>query len=271
MISLAFIMLFFIGALVAVGVYISVSRRKRAEKKAELVGAVLLPALSQVFADLRYSEAGHISRDVIKASKMVSGWSYIRGSDHISGLHNGLRIQMSDLTLTHTETRTRTNSKGQQETYTVTVTDFCGQWIICDFNKTVAVPLTLRAGGRPRSGFFRALMGSSSNVEMDNTVFNDSYTVLTDNPHDAFYILTPPVMERIMATNQWAGGCLSLEFLPWGEVHLAINSGHDFFEPQSIWREMDYERERNDVLQEIYTIIGLIDQLRLVDSSNSSV
>jgi hypothetical protein len=202
---------------------------------------------------------------------MVSGWSHITGSDYISGQHNGLRLHMSDVTLTHTETRTRTNSKGEQETYTETVTDFCGQWVICDFNKAVAAPLTLRAGGRPSSGFFRALTGSSSSVEMDNAVFNDEYTVLTDNPHDAFYILTPPMMERIMATNEWADGRLSLEFLPQGEVHLAINSGHDFFEPRSIWREMDYERERNEVLQEMYSIISLIDQLRLVDTSNRSV
>jgi hypothetical protein len=271
MVSFAFIMILFIGILVAVTIYSSVSKRKKAKKKARLVDAVLLPALSLVFTDLRYSEIGHISYEVIKASKMVSGRSSISGGNHISGRYNGLHIQMSDITLTHIETRIRMDISGAPQTYTETVTDFRGQWVICDFNKTVASPLILRAGKRKHPGLFRTHAGSSSGIEMDNAIFNDSYTILTNNPHDAFYILTPPVMERIMLTNQGTGGHLSLEFLPQGEVHCAINSGHNFFEPQRIWLKMNYGRERNKILGEVRSITSLIDQLRLIDTSNSSV
>jgi hypothetical protein len=259
------------GAGIAAVVYVIPAHRKRQEKKAELRDAVLIPALNQVFDELYYSEDSFISDEVVRASRMVSGWEHIDGNDYISGWYDGFHIHMSDVTLTHAETRTRTDSKGNTETDTVTVTDFRGQWVIVNFDKTPASQLTLRAARLPRSGFFRALAGEELCVEMDSTVFNDCYTVLTDNPHDAFYLLTPHMMERILAANEWAEGHLSIEYLPWGEMHLAINSGHDFFEPHHIWRETDYAQEHNRVLEELRCIFGLIDQLCLGDSSSSSV
>jgi hypothetical protein len=269
---MVFFMILVIGGMVALVVYFVLAGQKRKEKKEELINAVILPALSEVFENPHYDASGHISRDVVKASGMVGGWSHISGGDYISGLHDGLRVRMSDVVLTHTETRTRTrtNSEGKTETYTetVTVTDFSGQWVVCDFDKRVAAPLTLRAGGLPSSGFLRALAGGSSSVEMDSTEFNSMYTVLTDNPHDAFYILTPHMMERVMEANRRANGRLSLAYLPWGELHLAIGTGKNFFEPQSIWHEMDYAQEYNDVMGELGFILGLIDQLRLDEPAN---
>jgi hypothetical protein len=266
---LVLILLLIVGASAAAIAYFVAAGKKRKEKKAELVETVILPVLNEVFDSPSYDAGGHISGDVVRASRMVRGWSRISGSDYICGWHDGLKVQMSDLLLTHTETRTRTNSKGETETYTVTVTDFSGQWVICDFDKQVAAQLTLRAGGFPLSGFLQTLVDGGASVEMDSTVFNDSYRVLTDNPHDAFYILTPPVMERILAANQWAKGCLSLEYQPWGELHLAIGTHRNFFEPLNIWRDMDYAQEYDKTLAELHFIIGLIDQLRLEPSYRS--
>ncbi|MDR1082451.1 MAG: DUF3137 domain-containing protein [Coriobacteriales bacterium] len=265
------IRIFLLVALICVPffIYFSVARKKRKEKKAELVDVVLLPALNQVFSNLHYSANDYIPLQMIMASKMFKGWSTAQGSDYIDGWHNGRHIQMSDVILTHTETESRTNSKGESETYTQIVTDFRGQWVVCDFDKAVTAQLTICAGKcSPRT--IKKLAESSSIAEMDNTVFNEKYTVLTDNPHDAFYILTPHMMEYIMAADQQVRGRLSLEFLPNEKIHIAINSGRDFFEPKKIWREMDYEQERNKVLEEIYSIINMIEQLRLVDTSNRS-
>jgi hypothetical protein len=260
-------MLLFAGGLIAVFGYFIFAGQKRKERKAELVETVLLPALSEVFDNPYYNENEHISADVVRGSKMVGGWSRISGGDYICGWHNGLMVQMSDLLLSHTEThtRTRTNSEGRTETYTETVTviDFSGQWVICKFDKRVSAQLTLRAAGLPRSGFLRTLFRRASSVEMDNTVFNDMYTVLTDNPHDAFYVLTPHMMERVMAANQRAGGRLSLEYQPWGELHLAIGTGKNFFEPQNIRKSMDYTQEHSKVMNELRFIVDLVNQLRL--------
>jgi hypothetical protein len=76
------------------------------------------------------------------------------------------------------------------------------------------------------------------------------------------------MMEHILRTNDAAGGMMSLEFLPSGTVHIAINSGHNFFEPERIWGETDLEEERWRIIDEIRYITDIIDQLRLVDTFN---
>jgi hypothetical protein len=98
---------------------------------------------------------------------------------------------------------------------------------------------------------------------MESIEFNEAYTVLMDRPHDAFYILTPQVMERILRANKMLDHCLSLEFLPEGKVYFAIDSGHDFFEPTKIWSETDFAGARDRISDEIRIVTDLIDILEL--------
>ena len=70
-------------------------------------------------------------------------------------------------------------------------------------------------GGRKRSG----------QLETESTAFNEKFGISCDSAHDAFYILTPHMMEYLMTMDQRAGGNIYLRFLKEGKVHVAVNSG----------------------------------------------
>jgi hypothetical protein len=259
-----------ISLLLVIGllVYIVEGGARRKKRKAALVDTAILPALKQLLDDVQYSPQDSISEEVITASDMVRGWTIFRGEDYISGHYNGLWIEMSDIRLQHTVQHSDTDSKGRATTTTEYVTDFRGLWLICDFGKKVGTRLTVRAGKAPRSGFLKPSAESKRIVEMEDVAFNEAYTVLTDDPHYAFYVLTPPMMEHIMATRSRINEDLSLEFNPDGTVHIAIAINYDFFEAKNAWKAIDYDAERARMLHDIRYILGILDQLKIAETVN---
>ena len=69
-----------------------------------------------------------------------------------------------------------------------------------------------------------------SNVTMDNEQFDTRFCVRADNPQEAYYILTPHMMEYITAMADKSGGTVYLSFLRGGTMHVAVRTWRDFFE-----------------------------------------
>jgi len=64
---------------------------------------------------------------------------------------------------------------------------------------------------------------------MENVAFNEQFNVLTEDPHTAFYILTPQFMEIILSARERAYDKKHMCFT--GEhLHIAIDTESDFFE-----------------------------------------
>ena len=201
-------------------------KRQRQRKKAELVDAVILPALKEVFEQAEYLPDSSIPQELIEESQMFEEWSDFHGEDYVSGLYKGLRIQMSDIKLWH-----HTSSRSARaEPFTGKVFEFCGQWLVCDFGKELATRVTLQPNTDPDYGLFQSFVEEQvPSVKMENPEFNEIYTVLADDPLVAYYVLTPHVMEYIIEANNKTGGCLSMEFLPGGTVHIAIDSDNNYW------------------------------------------
>ena len=214
----------------------------------KVVGVVLKEVLGDA---VEYNPWGKIN-----PGSMVFPFSYncVDGSDHIKAVYNGLNIELGDVELI--DKTEDTDEEGHTNTRQDTV--FKGQWLTCDFGKELAgqVYVSERSKKDHRS--------MKSNVTMDNEQFSKRFCVRADDPQEAYYILTPHMMEYILTMADKSGGTVYLSFLREGKMHVAVQTGRDFFELGKT--NTDAETLRRKFLGELRWFTDVIDTLRAEDT-----
>ena len=192
----------------------------------------------------------------INPGSMVFPFSYncTDGSDHIKAVYNGLNIELGDIELID-ETED-TDEDGHTNTRKDTV--FKGQWLTCDFGKELAGQVYISEWTKKD----RRMM--KSNVTMDNKQFSKRFCVRADHPQEAYYILTPHMMEYILTMADKSGGTVYLSFLRDGKMHVAVKTGRDFFELGK--SNANVEELRQKYLGELRWFTDMIDTLRVEDT-----
>ncbi|MGN0628036.1 MAG: DUF3137 domain-containing protein, partial [Oscillospiraceae bacterium] len=132
------------------------------------------------------------------------------------------------------------------------------QWLTCDFGKELAgeVYISERTKKTRRS--------LKSNVTMDNEQFGSRFCVRADNPQEAYYILTPHMMEYITTIADKSGGTIYLSFLRSGKMNVAVQTGRDFFELGK--SNADVGGLRQKFLSELRWFTDIVDTLRVEDT-----
>ena len=214
----------------------------------KVVGVVLKEVLGDA---VEYNPWGKIN-----PGSMVFPFSYncVDGSDHIKAVYNGLNIELGDVELI--DKTEDTDEEGHTNTRQDTV--FKGQWLTCDFGKELAgqVYVSERSKKDHRS--------MKSNVTMDNEQFSKRFCVRADDPQEAYYILTPHMMEYILTMADKSGGAVYMSFLHSGKMHVAVQTGRDFFELGKT--NTDAETLRRKFLGELRWFTDVIDTLRAEDT-----
>ena len=101
-------------------------------------------------------------------------------------------------------------------------------------------------------------------IKTESEAFNQRFMIQSQSQHDAFYILTPHMMEYILSMDAKGGGDTYMRFLREGKVHIAINSGRNAFEMGSL--NTDVAALRQKFVGEIRYVTDIIDELRLVET-----
>ncbi len=247
----------YIGGIVIAVIGILMIQGARNKFKMQLSQTLIPEVLADVFEETEYNPAGHISSNIIRSTNMFFPFRFneIDGSDYIKAKYKGVGVEMSDITLIKVTTRIVTDEDGHDHEEEDRTTVFTGQWIICDFYKELSADLCVFEGGRKKKG----------QIETENEAFNKKYGISCSSPHDAFYILTPHMMENIMKMDERAGGDTYLHFVKDGKVHLAINSGRNHFEVGSL-KNADVDALRRKFTNEVRYVTDLIDELLSIDT-----
>ncbi len=193
----------------------------------------------------------------IKPGSMVLPFSYncTEGSDHIQAVYHGLNMELGDIELID-ETEDTDIETGQTEK--TRNTQFKGQWLTCDFGKELAGEVYLSE----RTPKTRRKL--KSNITMDNEQFDKRFCVRADDPQEAYYLLTPHMMEYITAMADKSGGTVYLSFLRSGKLHVAVQTGRDFFELGKSNANVGELRQK--FLGELRWFTDLVDTLRVEDT-----
>ena len=182
------------------------------------------------------------------------GYNCANGSDHIKAVYHGVNVELGDIELI--DESEVTDEEGRTER--TRNTQFKGQWLTCDFGKELAgeVYISERTKKTRRS--------LKSNVTMDNEQFDKRFCVRADDPQEAYYLLTPHMMEYITAMADKSGGTVYLSFLRSGKLHVAVQTGRDFFELGKT--NTDAETLRRKFLGELRWFTDIVDTLRVEDT-----
>ena len=192
----------------------------------------------------------------IKPGSMVFPFSYncTAGSDHIKVVYHGVNVELGDIELI--DESEVTDEEGRTEK--TRNTQFKGQWLTCDFGKELAGEVYISERTK------KTRKSLKSDVTMDNEQFAKRFCVRANDPQEAYYILTPHMMEYITSMADKSGGTVYLSFLRNGKMHVAVQTGHDFFELGKT--NTDVETLRQKFLDELRWFTDIVDTLRVEDT-----
>lgn len=211
--------------------------------------------LNDVFENVEYDPFHCIPGGLVDEAGMVFPFEYnsIDGSDHIKGVYKGLHVELSDIELFHTES---TYNEERGDWVEKKEKRFKGQWLVCDFGKELSGEVRLSESAKKLQRQHR-----SDSVEMENPAFNDRFLVTAANAQEAYYLLTPHMMEYILSAAGRSGGEVYMAFLRSGKLHIAVKTGRDFLELGK--SKADIERLRQKFLSELHWFTDIMDELRL--------
>ncbi len=244
------------GLVIAIIAGVIRNGRKSTIKK-QLSDNLVKSALEDVFDNVVYEPFKAMPSSLVWESDMMLPVSFntVEGSDHIKASYKGLDIEMGDVSLVDSGEIYNDETQMYEK---VESTVFRGQWLVCDFGRELVSDVKLAA----RSRADRALKKAS--IKTENEEFNKRFTIVSDNEQEAFYILTPHMMEYIMSMADKGGGEVYMSFLRKGKLHIAVKTNRDFFEMGS--GSPDAAALRRKFTGEIRYFTDLIDELKLTDT-----
>jgi len=186
-----------------------------------------------------------------------------KGDDYINGSVGKTSLEFSEL---HTQYKTiTTDSKGRTQTHWHTI--FKGLFFSADFNKnfhgqTFVLPDTAQ---NLLGKFGQALQswGASHGqlVKLEDPDFEKAFVCYSSDQTEARYILSPALMQRILALRNKAGREIHLSFVG-SHVYVAISYHKELFEP-SLFSNLLKFKETQAFFDDMRLAIGVVEDLNL--------
>lgn len=209
----------------------------------------LVGLLNQYFNDLYCDWDKGFSEDYVNNIGLTQWGNRFKSEDYMKGMYKGVAFEQSDVIVKHVvrsgkHTHTYTYFKGRMFSFTCPKTDYMS---------TVLFSRSFDYKGR--GGNYRY-----EKVKMESIDFNNEFTLKSVVPHDAFYILTPQLMECIRSL-YYRYGNIAMHYA-FGKLYLAINMSSDAFDAD-MSRPIVYAQEIEKMRWDIGVICDIIDTLSL--------
>lgn len=206
--------------------------------------------------DAVYEPKSGFSRQLISGTGLMMMGNIYSSEDYIRGSYDGVPFERADVLIQDEST----DSDGN----TSTTTYFRGRWMIFESNKNFTADLQIIGKGfgyaRTKKGIFTRKTERRHAVETEDEAFNKQFKCLCQDDVEAFYLLTPGVMQSLMQLVQRLDGKVMVGFVD-NRVHVAVNSGKDSLEP-ALFRAFS-EKDLAEVQNEIQAITTFIKGLKL--------
>lgn len=177
------------------------------------------PLLDKYFDDTIFVVEEGLSEDEVKKSALFPMGNRYHSNDLVKGNYKGIPFRMSDVVIKQVTSNGKT---------TTTTEYFRGKWIIAKFEKSIEGYVKVRErdffGGDGTSIF-----SNTKKIETESIEFNKLFSIRTVNEVEAFYILTPHFMQRLISIENQIEGDIGFAFFN-NEIHIALYTQSDQFE-----------------------------------------
>lgn len=205
--------------------------------------------IGEEFKNVTYdTRKGFDIKTVILPQIIKIGNTY-KSDDYFSGQYKGVNFEQADVTI-QKETR---DAKGNKQI----VTYFKGRWMIFDFHKPFTHNLKIcekfMYSDLKRSGYKK--------VDLEDIEFNKKFNIFAKDSHEAFYILTPHLMESLKNIEKLNKGQMFFCFSD-SKLHIGICNNKEMFKFKS-YKQEDETKIKEQIEKEMEVIKVAIDQLCL--------
>lgn len=264
------VVLFFVYMIVfAIGAKImgTSQKNKLGELKRLYKETFMNGVLEEFFEDVDYRWQTGISQQQFFATDIFQECrvSSYHSEDYLSGTYKGVPFKQADIEVKRKEKDT-------------TVTTFSGRLFEFDYSfkqvQSVKVMPELEA-----EALNRFQINRQNIVKMENMEFNKIFAVASADPQEAFYVLTPQVMERLItlynryrkselddgSRNNIQGiyRTIALHFKQ-DKLYVAIDHMDSF--DSNFLKDIDYLTEKEKIRKHIQVIIDIIEMLKLINA-----
>ncbi|BDY13092.1 DUF3137 domain-containing protein [Hydrogenimonas cancrithermarum] len=214
--------------------------------------------VTRIDPNLIYIPDGMIPKTIFRLSGLFSDdIDHYDGNDLIRGKIGETPIEFSDLTVE----KETTDAKGRKDRHTI----FAGTFIMTEFHKsfkhtTMVFPDIAERYLGVLGGWLQG-MASKKLVRMDNPAFEKEFKVYADDPIEAHYLLTPIIMEKLVALKKRADAPLYLSF-KYDKLFIAIANGGDWFEPTLLKSLLSIDIFKA-YIENLNLILGIVEELNL--------
>ena len=221
-----------VGA-VAAGYWIS---RPAAKHREELKDLVIAP-ICHLLGHMRYSREGKGGFDPqrFREAGVVGHYNRAKLEDLFTGRHRETDFRM-------VEAKLRRTSRGSKRSSSRTV--FKGVLFDIEVPKpfTCRILLTADKGGlvNRMEGFFRDKFGGMAPVSFDHSAFEDRYEVYADDAAAARALMTPALLDSLVALCEAAGEDVLRAAFVDGRFLLALPNSGNLFEIGKLHRSLDH-------------------------------
>lgn len=248
----------FIGLVVGIIITLIISSKPSKKFILAFKETFVLKSLNSVFTDLNYEPENGIDESVIRNTQMMDMGDRYSSNDYISAKYKNISVEQADV---HIEEKHETrDSDGNKRTTWVTI--FRGRWMIFDFNKNFKANIQVS-----QKGFGNSRINNWGNklkykkVMMEDQLFNNQFRTYAQSEHEAFYILTPSLMEKIKSLTNTINGKILLCFID-NKLHVGIQNNKDSFE-HSIFTKINENKVIEEISKDIKLITSFVDELDL--------
>lgn len=253
-------MLFFFGFFLALVYFVimtlinhTVQRNYRRAYKAYFVEQ----NLKKTFTDLSYDHEAGLSSTLLNLTGMINTGDRYSSNDFTSGKYKNVAFSQADV---HIETE-YTDSDG--DTHYTTI--FRGRFMIFEFPKQFNFKLEIvgrrfRAYRKPGKN---AKTGQKAEkITTESTEFNKMFRIYGQDGFEAYYILDPAFMVKLMDIATKHKKKVLFAFFE-NRLIIGLDDGKDSFEPPFAMKQIDEAKETAKIANDIKTITDFVDQLSL--------
>lgn len=239
--------IFIFGGVIMLSV---VTNRISQEYKNLYKGTFVVDTLKACFDNTEYWWERGFNSDQVANFGLTQMGNRFSSEDYLKGTYKGVDFEQADVTVKY-------KSSGKNSTTTIY---FKGRMFAFDFPYKPVVSVQVFSSnfayrGRTHTGF------RTNKIEMESSHFNKKFDVKSVNELDAFYVLTPHVMERIENLRSQFGN-VAMHFCG-KKLYVGINMTGNAFDGD-LGRKIDYLTEQQAVRADAKVIMDIIETLGMM-------
>lgn len=196
---------------------------KKSRVYKDIVKEVLITRMfEQEFEHVNYVPTKGFEKAFIDDTEMYDRGNTYASNDLLSASYKGIGFMQADVNIQNVTSNGKT---------TTTTTYFRGRWIVCDFIKNFEGYHQVRSNGsffankKPRKYFGT----KTKEIDFESVEFNKRFSCYTNDEQEAFYLITPNYMDKMMNFQDFVNCEVVYGFIN-NKLHIAIYNNRNAFE-----------------------------------------